>query len=90
LLRRAFAVAAASAALVIAPATAAYATSGALPSTNTSHRCVAHTTGLCGWTHRQKPANKWETAQCKDYSLSYSAHSSGTCSYHHGVRYWFK
>jgi hypothetical protein len=89
LLRRAFAALAVSVGLVVAPATAAYA-STALPYTNTAHRCVAHTTGLCGWSHRQKPANKWETAQCKDHSLSYSAHSSGTCSYHHGVRYWFK
>ena len=90
MLRRVFAVTAVSAALVIAPVGAAYASSTKLPSTNTAHRCVAHTTGLCGWTHRQKPVNKWETAQCKDSSLSYSAHSSGTCSYHHGVRYWFK
>ncbi|MEU2339854.1 DUF3761 domain-containing protein [Streptomyces sp. NPDC013172] len=32
----------------------------------------------------------YETAKCKDASLSYSRHSQGTCSRHHGVRYWFK
>ncbi|NUP44416.1 MAG: DUF3761 domain-containing protein, partial [Streptomyces sp.] len=26
----------------------------------------------------------------KDATLSYSRHSQGTCSHHHGVRYWFK
>ncbi|MFJ2399508.1 DUF3761 domain-containing protein [Streptomyces sp. NPDC087843] len=61
-----------------------------LPSTNTAHHCVHHTTGLCGWTHHQKPKNKTETAKCKDASLSYSRHSQGTCSHHHGVKYWFK
>ncbi|WP_269857234.1 DUF3761 domain-containing protein [Streptomyces sp. RPT161] len=30
------------------------------------------------------------TAQCKDGTFSYSAHFSGTCSHHRGVRYWFK
>ncbi|MEY9848196.1 hypothetical protein [Streptacidiphilus sp. MAP5-3] len=89
MLRRSIAVVATAAALALAPAAAASA-SGSLPATNTAHRCVSHTTGLCGWTHRQRPANKWETAQCRDYSISYSAHSQGTCSYHHGVRYWFK
>jgi hypothetical protein len=44
----------------------------------------------CGWTHHHKPANKYETAKCKDAALSYSRHSQGTCSHHHGVRYWFK
>ncbi|MET8413032.1 DUF3761 domain-containing protein [Streptomyces sp. NPDC005195] len=62
----------------------------ALPATNTAHHCVHHTTGLCGWTHRQRPQNKTETAKCKDASLSYSRHAQGTCSHHHGVRYWFK
>ncbi|MFC9932302.1 DUF3761 domain-containing protein [Streptomyces sp. NPDC127190] len=57
-----------------------------MPSTNTAH----HTTGVCGWTHGKKPSNKYETAKCKDASPSYSRHSPGTCSHHHGVRYWFK
>lgn len=29
------------------------------------------------------------TAQCRDGSLSYSQHRSGTCSHHHGVAMWF-
>ncbi|MET9127113.1 DUF3761 domain-containing protein [Streptomyces sp. NPDC004528] len=45
---------------------------------------------MCGWTHHQRPRNKTETAKRKDASLSYSRHSQGTCSRHHGVRYWFK
>ncbi len=89
MLRRSLAVIVAAAALALAPAADAMAATS-LPATNTAHTCVRHTTGLCGWTHRQRPANKRETAQCRDYSISYSAHSSGTCSYHHGVRYWFK
>ncbi|MEV7690264.1 DUF3761 domain-containing protein [Streptomyces bungoensis] len=44
---------------------------------------------MCGWTHNKRPKDKYETAKCKDASLSYSRHSQGTCS-HHGVRYWFK
>ncbi|MER6442696.1 DUF3761 domain-containing protein [Streptomyces sp. NPDC001185] len=82
------AVAVAVAGLVLsAPAASAAAT---LPSTNTAHHCVHHTTGLCGWTHHQRPQNKTETAKCKDASLSYSRHAQGTCSHHHGVKYWFK
>jgi hypothetical protein len=88
-LRRSLAVAVAAATLVMAPAAGAFA-STALPATNTAHRCISHTTGLCGWTHRRRPANRYETAQCRDHSISYSAHSSGTCSYHRGVLYWFK
>ncbi|MEU8951818.1 hypothetical protein [Streptomyces sp. NPDC048489] len=70
-----------------APAASAAA---ALPATNTAHHCVHHTTGLCGWTHRQKPKNRTETAKCKDASLSYSRQSQSTGSHHHGVRYWFE
>ncbi|MGW3361290.1 DUF3761 domain-containing protein [Streptomyces bungoensis] len=66
------------------------ASAATLPSTNTAHPCVQHTTGVCGWTHNKKPANKYETAKCKDTSLSYSRHSQGTCSRHHGLRHWFK
>ncbi|MFC9932209.1 DUF3761 domain-containing protein [Streptomyces sp. NPDC127190] len=62
------------------------ASAATLPSTNTAH----HTTGVCGWTHGKKPSNKYETAKCKDASLSYSRHSQGTCSHHPGVRYWLK
>jgi hypothetical protein len=89
LLRRSIAAAVTAAALVLVPAAAAEA-STPLPVTNTSHRCTHHTTGLCGWTHHQHPANRYETAQCRDLALSYSSHSSGTCSHHRGVRYWFK
>jgi hypothetical protein len=89
LLRRSIAAVATAAALALVPVAAAEA-STPLPATNTAHRCVPHTTGLCGWTHRQRPANRYETAQCRDLSLSYSRNSSGTCSHHHGVRYWFK
>ncbi|MEW2160545.1 DUF3761 domain-containing protein [Streptomyces sp. NPDC007189] len=32
----------------------------------------------------------WTAPKCNDASLSYSRHSQGTCSHHHGVRYWFK
>ncbi|MGW2618882.1 DUF3761 domain-containing protein [Streptomyces sp. NPDC001500] len=70
--------------------TAPAASASTLPSTNTSHHCMHHTTGLCGWTHHQKPRDKYETAKCKDASPSYSKHAQGTCSHHHGVRYWFK
>ncbi|WSI90309.1 DUF3761 domain-containing protein [Streptomyces murinus] len=45
---------------------------------------------MCGWTHHQKPRDTYATAKCKDAALSYSRHSQGTCSHHHGVRYWFK
>nr|BAK19861.1 hypothetical protein [Streptomyces rochei] len=64
--------------------------STSLPAKNTAHHCVRHTTGVCGWTHHQKPRDTYETAKCKDATLSYSRHSQGTCSHHHGVRYWFK
>ncbi|MFF4362521.1 DUF3761 domain-containing protein [Streptomyces sp. NPDC001604] len=66
------------------------ASAATLPATNTAHHCVSHTTGVCGWTHHQRPKDKYETAKCKDATLSYSRHSQGTCSHHHGVRYWFK
>ncbi|MGW7824513.1 DUF3761 domain-containing protein [Streptomyces puniciscabiei] len=36
------------------------------------------------------PKDKYETAKCQDATLSYSRHPQGTCSHHHGVRYWFK
>ncbi|MFJ8159020.1 DUF3761 domain-containing protein [Streptomyces sp. NPDC094468] len=80
------AVTAALAALALSAPAANAAT--ALPATNTAHHCIRHTTGLCGWTHHQKPKNKTETAKCKDASLSYSRHAQGTSSGHHGVRYW--
>ncbi|MFF4401449.1 DUF3761 domain-containing protein [Streptomyces sp. NPDC001480] len=66
------------------------ASAATLPSTNAAHHCIHHTTGVCGWTHHKTPADKYETAKCTDASVSYSRHSQGTCSHHHGVRYWFK
>ncbi|MFD8391017.1 DUF3761 domain-containing protein [Streptomyces sp. NPDC059680] len=45
---------------------------------------------MCGWTHHQKPKDKYETAKCVDATADYSRHSQGTCSHHHGVRYCFK
>ncbi|MFF4402018.1 DUF3761 domain-containing protein [Streptomyces sp. NPDC001480] len=51
---------------------------------------VFHARAVRGWTRRQQPKDKYETARCKDASLSCSRHSQGTCSHHHGVRYWFK
>ncbi|MEW2051069.1 hypothetical protein [Streptomyces sp. NPDC005476] len=57
---------------------------------NTSHHCIHHTTGVCGWTHHQKPKGKYESAKCRGASLSYSKHAQGTCSHQRGVRYWFK
>ncbi|MFF4038312.1 hypothetical protein [Streptomyces sp. NPDC001816] len=29
--------------------------SATLLSTNTAHHCIHHTTGVCGWTHHQRP-----------------------------------
>ncbi|WP_425556141.1 DUF3761 domain-containing protein, partial [Kitasatospora nipponensis] len=52
--------------------------------------CAAHTVGSCGWDHGITPAHAGETAQCVDGTASDSAHFEGTCSQHHGVRYWFK
>ncbi|MDT0469091.1 DUF3761 domain-containing protein [Streptomyces gibsoniae] len=43
-----------------------------------------------GWTHHQKPKDKYGTAKRKDASVSYSRHSQGTCSGHCGVKHWFK
>jgi hypothetical protein len=35
------------------------------------------------------PAQNTPTALCKDGTLSYSAHRSGTCSHHGGVAQWY-
>ncbi|AEW93481.1 hypothetical protein SCATT_11100 [Streptantibioticus cattleyicolor NRRL 8057 = DSM 46488] len=49
--------------------------------------CAHHTTGTCApWVKHPRGA----TAKCKDGTFSFSAHFSGTCSHHRGVRYWFK
>lgn len=84
-------IAAAAVAVVLALGVAGTAeASTTLPRTNTAHRCVHHTTGVCGWEAGKKPADRYETARCKDNSHSYSRHSSGTCSHHRGVKYWWK
>ncbi|MEU2869720.1 DUF3761 domain-containing protein [Streptomyces olivoreticuli] len=49
--------------------------------------CAHHTTGVCKAGSRHP---RGATAQCKDGTYSYSARFSGTCSRHHGVRYWYK
>ncbi|MFI9724291.1 DUF3761 domain-containing protein [Streptomyces sp. NPDC052396] len=49
--------------------------------------CAHHTTGVC---KAGSPHPRGATAQCKDKTYSYSARFSGTCSRHHGVRYWYK
>ncbi|MEU8473390.1 hypothetical protein AB0F30_36960, partial [Streptomyces sp. NPDC029006] len=51
-------------ALTGVPFSAQTASAATLPSTNTAHHCVHHTTGLCSWTHHQKPKDKYETAKC--------------------------
>jgi hypothetical protein len=33
---------------------------------------------------------KGASAQCRDSSYSFSAHRSGTCSHHGGVRTWYR
>lgn len=49
--------------------------------------CAHHTTGTCA---ANKPHPRGATAKCWDGTYSYSAHFRGTCSHHHGVRYWYK
>ncbi len=76
------AIAAAAALALLAPAGQAQ----AAPARPAPH-CAHHTTGVCApWVRHPRGA----TAQCKDGTFSFSAHFSGTCSHHHGVRYWFK
>ena len=49
--------------------------------------CAPHTTGVC---RADSPHPAGATAQCKDGTYSYAANFRGTCSHHHGVRYWYK
>lgn len=49
--------------------------------------CAHHTTGVCK-ANSSHP--RGATAECNDGSYSYSAHASGTCSHHKGVRYWYR
>ena len=52
-----------------------------------SRSCAHHTTGVC---RAGSPHPRGATAKCKDGTYSYSAHFSGTCSHHRGVRYWYR
>ncbi|MFI0220179.1 DUF3761 domain-containing protein [Streptomyces lydicus] len=74
-------------AAVLATAALAPVTVLAAPAQAATIHCAHHTTGVCG-THIQHP--RGSMAKCKDGTWSYSKHFSGTCSRHHGVRYWFK
>jgi hypothetical protein len=49
--------------------------------------CASHTVGTCA---AGSPHPAGAMAQCKDGSISYSAHFQGTCSHHHGVEYWYQ
>ncbi|XUL89624.1 DUF3761 domain-containing protein [Streptomyces galilaeus] len=49
--------------------------------------CAHHTVGTC---HAGSPHPRGATAQCQDGTYSYSKHFSGTCSRHHGVKYWYR
>lgn len=54
-----------------------------------AHTTVTHTTVVHRVTHATVAASAGRpTAKCKDGSLSYSAHRSGTCSHHGGVASW--
>jgi hypothetical protein len=46
-----------------------------------SSRHVVHSPS-CGQEHEKR------TAECRDGSVSFSEHHSGTCSYHGGVAHW--
>jgi hypothetical protein len=59
----------------------------AAASTAQAASCAHHTVGTCA---ANSPHPRGATARCKDWSYSYSAHFSGTCSHHKGVRYWYK
>lgn len=59
----------------------------ATPAAAAVAHCAHHTTGVC---RAGSPHPRGATAKCKDGTYSYSAHFSGTCSHHHGVRYWYK
>ncbi|MFI1165611.1 DUF3761 domain-containing protein [Streptomyces sp. NPDC020801] len=49
--------------------------------------CAHHTTGVCKAGSKHP---RGATAKCWDGTYSYSAHFRGTCSRHHGVRYWYR
>jgi hypothetical protein len=79
-LRTGLATLAVAGALLVPVATAA-------PAVAATKHCAHHTTGTCR-------ANSWHprgaTAKCWDGTYSWSAHFRGTCSHHHGVRYWYR
>lgn len=46
--------------------------------------------GAIAWASAAPPYHgpKGGTAECEDGTISYSAHYSGTCSWHGGVKAW--
>ncbi|MHA6757038.1 DUF3761 domain-containing protein [Streptacidiphilus sp. PAMC 29251] len=59
----------------------------AAPAVAATAHCAHHTVGVC---KASSPHSRGAMAKCKDGTYSYSAHFSGTCSHHKGVRYWYK
>lgn len=78
---------AAAAALALTAAFVAPTVATATPAAAATAHCAHHTVGIC---KASSPHPKGATAKCWDGTYSYSAHFSGTCSHHHGVRYWYK
>ncbi|MET8138156.1 DUF3761 domain-containing protein [Streptomyces sp. NPDC005251] len=70
--------------MLVPVATAA--TAQAAPTAAVRH-CAHHTVGSC---RANSPHPHGATARCKDGTYSYSKHFRGTCSHHHGVRYWYR
>lgn len=67
----------------VATATPGYAS----PVAAVGQQCAHHTVGTC---RANSPHPHGATAQCRDGTYSYSKHFSGTCSHHHGVKYWYR
>lgn len=78
---------AAAAALTLTAVCIAPVVVAASPAVAATAHCAHHTTGVC---KANSPHPRGAMAKCKDGTYSYSAHFSGTCSHHHGVRYWYK
>jgi hypothetical protein len=49
--------------------------------------CTPHTTGVC---RANSPHPSGATALCKDGEYAFSKHFRGTCSWHKGVKYWYR
>jgi len=61
------------------------------PTTRSGERLRSrrHSRSVARSVGSKRAAPSGATARCRDGSLSYSAHRSGTCSHHHGVTEWF-